>query len=373
MRHYTAALSWGGVEFALNVLLYRPNVDLRSGTGQLMQMQAAGLQAGGARVRVGCTHGGIGFFLRTGVGTRHLPAAGVGRHAHRPGWLVVDNSMLVPDAQVVFVHNLVTEANEHLQDEELLVHVADEARFFAALREDALLVANSRLVAAALGRRFALPAERIVVHYPGIRSARFAPEQRQRLRGQARRRLGIPDDAPVAGFITSGDLHKRGLDLFVDCARRLLEERPALHFLVVGSKRWPAHLGGSDLLAAGRLHHVPKNLHPELWMSALDLFLYPARFEEFGMVVLEAMALGIPVVTSRRVGAAECLPPAYDGLLCPEPDPVALAETASRVLADPMLAARLAAAGSSAARDCSDERYARETAATILACPPAGR
>lgn len=361
------------MEFALNVLLYRPNVDLRSGTGQLMQMQAAGLRAGGARVRVGCTRGGIGFFLRTGVGTRYLPVAGAGRRARRPGWLVVDNSMLVPDAQVVFVHNLVTEANEHLQDEELLAHVADETRFFAALRDDALLVANSRLVAAALGRRFALPAERIVVHHPGIRSARFASERRQQLRGQARRRLGIPDEAPVAGFITSGDLHKRGLDLFVDCARRLLAEHPALHFLVVGSKRWPAHLGGSDLLAAGRLHHVPKNPHPQLWMSALDLFLYPARFEEFGMVVLEAMALGIPVVTSRRVGAAECLPPAYDGLLCPEPDPATLAEMVSRVLADPALAARLAAAGSSAARDCSDERYARETAETILACPPAGR
>lgn len=354
----------------MKVLLYRPNVDLRSGTGQLMQMQAAGLRAGGARVSVGCTRGGIGFFLRTGIGARYLSPAGAGRHARRPGWLVVDNSMLVPDAQVVFVHNLVTEANEYLQDEELLPHVASEAGFFSRLRDDALLVANSRMVAGALARRFALPAARIAVLHPGIRNERFAPGRRLQLRGQARRRLGIPGGAPVVGLVTSGDLLKRGLDLFLDCARRLLLAHPELHFLVVGSKRWPAGVAAGDLLAGGRLHHMPKSARPELWMSALDLFLYPARYEEFGMVVLEAMALGIPVVTSLRVGAVECLPASCQALFAPVPDPPLLAAAASRLLTEPALAARLAADGSAAAQDCSGERYAREAAATILGCRP---
>ena len=46
---------------------------------------------------------------------------------------------------------------------------------------------------------------------------------------------------------------------------------------------------------------------PEKWLGALDLMLYPARYEEFGIVVVEAMAMGIPVVTSSSVGAAEIL------------------------------------------------------------------
>lgn len=352
----------------MKVLLYRPNINLRSGTGQLMQMQATGLRALGASVTVGCQRGGLRFALRTGLRTRHCSIAQAAARAGRPGWLVVDNSMLVSEAQLVFVHNLVTEANEYLRDEGLLRHVASETRFFAGLHDDTQLVANSQLVADALTRRFALEAGRIVVHRPGIRSGCFATTQRQPLRGQARRQLGISADTPVVGFITSGALHKRGLDLFVACARMLLQEHPALHFLVVGSKRWPAQLGGNDLLATGRLHYVPKNSRPELWMSALDLFLYPARFEEFGMVVLEAMALGVPVVTSRRVGAAECLPSDYDdGLLADTPDPDILSALSMRLLDDRQLAGALAAAGIRAAAAWTAERYAEETARTILA------
>ena len=50
------------------------------------------------------------------------------------------------------------------------------------------------------------------------------------------------------------------------------------------------------------------------------------------MVVLEALACGIPVLTSRRVGAAECLPPPYEPWLLAAPEPIRFAEFAVRLL-----------------------------------------
>ena len=64
----------------------------------------------------------------------------------------------------------------------------------------------------------------------------------------------------------------------------------------------------------------PKSRTPEPWFAALDVFLYAAHFEEFGLVVNEAQAMGVPVLTSRRVGAAECLPENQREWLLEQPD-----------------------------------------------------
>jgi len=101
-------------------------------------------------------------------------------------------------------------------------------------------------------------------------------------------------------------------------------------------------------------------------MAALDLFLYTARYEEFGMVLLEALALGVPALTSRRVGAAECLPPAYGRWIAAEPDVDRFAEASLRLLADDGARAALALAGIGHAPKYSDAEYARAAARTIL-------
>ena len=82
--------------------------------------------------------------------------------------------------------------------------------------------------------------------------------------------------------------------------------------------------------ARGVVRYRPKSRHPEPWFAALDLFLYPARFEEFGMVLAEAQAMGVPVLTSRRVGASECLPSAYAPWLLDGPEPASWRSEPSR-------------------------------------------
>ena len=83
--------------------------------------------------------------------------------------------------------------------------------------------------------------------------------------------------------------------------------------------------------------------------------------------MLEAAALGVPVVTSRRVGAAECLPPEYARWLCAAPDVDEFAARTLTLLRDATTRAQLAVAGTRAAAAQDAHRYGVETAATILA------
>jgi glycosyltransferase involved in cell wall biosynthesis len=148
----------------------------------------------------------------------------------------------------------------------------------------------------------------------------------------------------------------------------MLAQRPDLRFLVTGSRMLPEWMRRHPLLRRGRLLHRARGAHPERWMSALDVFLYPARFEEFGMVVLEACALGVPVITSRRVGAAECLPEVYAPWICDEPEPGALAALGLRLLGDQAARSSLSKAGIAAAGRYTDRHYAAQSLSIVSSC-----
>jgi glycosyltransferase involved in cell wall biosynthesis len=171
----------------------------------------------------------------------------------------------------------------------------------------------------------------------------------------ARKALGLAEEVPLVGFVTSGDFAKRGLDLFLESAAKIAAARPDARFLVVGSKTLPDDARAHALVRSGAVMYRPKGPRPEQWLAALDLFLYAARFEEYGMVVAEAQAMGIPVLTSRRVGAAECLPELYAPWLLDRPEPPELAAKALRLVADPD-ARRALATAAAATITAFDER-----------------
>lgn len=96
-------------------------------------------------------------------------------------------------------------------------------------------------------------------------------------------------------------------------------------------------------------------------LAALDVLVCPSDHEPFGMVVLEALAAGRPVVASDTGGPSEILEDGKSGLLFRTGDPDALAAALFRVLDDPALARSLVEAGRSRVRDAFDRsRYARE-------------
>jgi glycosyltransferase involved in cell wall biosynthesis len=374
----------------MTVVLYRRRLSLTSGAGQLIRMQAEGLRAAGEDVQVACRRGALRFRLRT-----RLPVTTVMGHSHesvasRPDSLLVDHQLEFPTADLVFVHNLITEAIRHLRRDDWVSQAAEEREFFQALPPDTPIVANSGLVKRALLEHFGLDPARITVLYPGFRSGRFVAQQpaltgdaevsatrsaagRSRreaalIRSNARRSLGVGDDVPLIGFVTSAEFDKRGLDIFLASAERIVEARPDVNFLVVGAKRLPFDASRHSLVTGGRLKYRPKSSRPERWFSALDIFLFPARFEEFGMVVSEAQASGLPVLTSRRVGASECLPKVYDAWLLETPDPEGFADRTLALLDDDRKRLELAAAGVAGIAAFDRAHYVRASVELIRNC-----
>jgi glycosyltransferase involved in cell wall biosynthesis len=355
----------------MRFFLCRPNVSLNSGAGQLIRGQAKRLRADGKRVTLCCRRGALSFFLRSGFIARR-PPADLETLAASSRSLVVDHGMRLRYADLVFIHNCASEAVRHVDRDDWRAAATEESEFFRELNPEAIIVANSELVRRALGEHFGLSAPRIQVEWPGFRRDRFGPAAVVRsspvLRRAARRALGLAETAaaPVVGFVTSGDFRKRGLDIFLDAAAAIAALRPEVRFLVVGSKRLPTWAARHALVQSGRVLYRPKSTHPERWFAALDIFLYPARFEEFGLVVTEALALGIPVLTSRRVGASECLPPAYAPWLLDSPDAAAFADKAIALLDDPALRRRLGALGAAGVGGFDDERYVHATVRLML-------
>lgn len=357
----------------MNVVLHRRSLDLSSGAGQIVVAQAAALEAAGAQVVLAARRGRVKFLARSGRWPRRWSERTLAALQSQAGWHVVDHSLELPSAEVVFVHNVQAAASRYLERADLAASVERERRFFGALRSDAAVVANSRLVAAALTRELGVAPQRIRVLHPGYAAQRFDRASVQALRGRARRALGIGAEVPLLGFVTSGDFQKRGLDVFLAAAAEIRRAVPAARFLVVGSKALPEWARRSPVAVAGALLHRPKSADPRRWFAALDVFVYPARFEEFGMVVLEALACGLPVLTSRRVGAAECLPPEYEPWLLDAPDGRAFAALAAALVENADERARLRAAGTAAAARYRLTEQAALAAAWILGSEPAAQ
>lgn len=363
----------------MKIVLYRRRLSLTSGAGQLIRMQADGLGAAGERVLVVGRRGRLKFSLASGIRARRATDNRLRRFAASSEHLLVDHGMETPEADLVFVHNLMTEALRHVQRQDWQEQAASEARFFRALGNETPVVANSKLVRDALVERFALSTDRVLVHYPGYDARRFPPKAVDKradsggttsthLRDKSRHALGLSSYVPLVGFVTSGELDKRGLDIFFETAEQVAAVRNDVRFLVVGASRLPEWAARHRLVKTGLLLYRPKNTRPERWFAALDVFLFAARFEEFGLVVSEARACGLPVLTSRRVGAAECLPAAYRPWLLDAPDSQVFAEKALALLSDDGARAELAAAGAVGLSAIDREGYVRQTIATIRRC-----
>jgi glycosyltransferase involved in cell wall biosynthesis len=148
--------------------------------------------------------------------------------------------------------------------------------------------------------------------------------------------------APVVGAI--GRLvPQKAMHVLIAATPALLEAHPALRVLIVGDGPLRADLE-AQAARLGVAHAVRFAGYQEDVVSAyaaMDVFVLPSRDEGFGLVFLEAMAVGVPVVGTRVIGSEDAVEDGVTGLLVPYADPAALAAAVRGILASPDLAGRL--------------------------------
>ncbi|XBO40526.1 glycosyltransferase [Alsobacter sp. KACC 23698] len=184
-------------------------------------------------------------------------------------------------------------------------------------------------------------------------------------RDETRRRLGVPGGVPLLLTVARLAAQKGHADLLA-AAPLVLAACPDARFAWVGAGPLESALA-ADVEAAGLSHAIlrlgRRDDVPDL-MAASDLLVLPSLFEGLPLVLLEAMAAGLPALATRVPGSADAVRDGESGVLVPPGDPPALAAAIIALLRDP---ARRAALASSARRrfeaDFTAARMARETLA----------
>lgn len=199
-----------------------------------------------------------------------------------------------------------------------------------------------------------VPDERLRPLGNGIDLARFHPGRLGREDREAlRRRLGVPRGARVVGFV--GRLvREKGVEELVAAAAG----RQGLHVWLIG----PDERGvKADALDPARLAAMPHvtwlGLQPDMppLYAALDLAVLPSWREGFPRSLLEAAAMGRPIVASRIRGCREAVAEGETGLLVPPRDPAALRQALEALAHDPARRERMGRAARARARAAFDE------------------
>ncbi len=174
-------------------------------------------------------------------------------------------------------------------------------------------IVNSQLVKKQVMRDYGVPAERISLVYPGVDLARFHPGVRGQWRKSVREKLGVREDETLFLFVAN-NFKRKGLDLILHA---LAEIEPArAHLIVVGSgRRWLFARLASGLGVRAQVTFVGRAGHVEQFYGAADAFILPTRYDPFATVCLEALACGLPVITSNMNGAAELIRAEENGLV----------------------------------------------------------
>ncbi|GAB3291626.1 hypothetical protein GCM10027348_10030 [Hymenobacter tenuis] len=193
-----------------------------------------------------------------------------------------------------------------------------------------------------------LAASKLHVVPLGIELEKFADPALTQAQARAQLNLTLPDDVVLLGLIGRFDEGK-GQDFVVEALAGLRQQYPQLHLLLVGESTRnegnayrQAVLARVEALGLASVVHVREfTPHPEVAYRAMDISITASVNETYGMVTIEAMATGLPVVASATGGTLEIVEENKTGLLFPLRDAAAFAQAIRRLVQDKDLATRL--------------------------------
>jgi len=220
----------------------------------------------------------------------------------------------------------------------------------------------TRRVREELVKNTVLAPEKITVIPYGVDTARFSPEAISR--EEARAHFTLPGDAFVVGIV-GGFNPGKGQRELIEALRiaASLDDALAgtLHGLLVGERAGDSSEYGEELRQlrdalpfADRVTFHPFADDPRKAYRALDIFVLASHSETFGMVLQEALAMGVPSIGTEAGGVPEIIADGEHGVLVPPKDPEALAHAIVRLYRDPELRARLRERALDFVRDAYD-------------------
>ena len=191
-----------------------------------------------------------------------------------------------------------------------------------------------------------VPPEKVVTVHHGIDVDRFDP--RRYCKASSKEKMGFQKDDFLIGLVGRLQFAK-GYGEFLHMAAKLKPEFPRCRFVMIGE----ATHGEPE--EAERILHLVETLNLQdvvVWLgyqedipavlSALDLFVFPSHAEAFGMALIEAMAMGLPVVASNCDGVLDIIEHQHSGILVPAKDAQQLSAAVADLIRQPELRHKIA-------------------------------
>ena len=183
-----------------------------------------------------------------------------------------------------------------------------------------LIVCNSNLVKDEIQKYYGVPETKLRVLHNGVDLNHFHPELRDKFRFQLRKEYGISEEDLVLLFVGSG-FERKGLHFLIqsfptvqDCVKK------SLKLLVVGEGSIEGYKNMARYMGCGeKIFFIGPVLDPAHWYGAADLFVLPTLYDPFSNATLEALASGLPVITTRANGASEIMQGEECGVILENP------------------------------------------------------
>jgi UDP-glucose:(heptosyl)LPS alpha-1,3-glucosyltransferase len=206
-----------------------------------------------------------------------------------------------------------------------------------------LVLCLSGLIQQVVRRNYpSLPSGRLRSLFNGIDLGKFDPALYPAARAEIRQRLGIAESA-ILGLILAQDFERKGVRQAIEALAQAADDRLCL---LIGGKpdatkyrRLAERLGlGGRVIFTGAVDR------PAEYYRAVDFFLLPTRFDPCSLVVLESLAMGLPVISTIKNGACEIMQDNVHGRVLTDPDDIPTLADALRQMLEPSTRASMASA-----------------------------
>jgi UDP-glucose:(heptosyl)LPS alpha-1,3-glucosyltransferase len=169
------------------------------------------------------------------------------------------------------------------------------------------IIANSEMVKRQIMEYYAVPQQKITVIYNGVDLERFRPVNAGQ-KATLRKKLGLPEDSVLALYVGSG-FKRKGVPQILRAMAELKRSGTSdVLFVAAGKDRIAKYEKcAADLGIANRVMFLgPRQDIADIY-AASDFFVLPTLYDPFSNATLEALASGLPVITSRHNGVAELI------------------------------------------------------------------